>query len=249
MVKVEKIEVIYPDGYEAVKGINFQVEEHQSVAIIGSNGAGKSTLLRAMMGLIPLRSGQIWISDILVEKKNYPQIRKEAGMIFQNPDDQIFNTRVMDDIMYGPKNAGVPEKEIEERVNSLIKDLKMEEISKKLTHKLSGGEKRLVTIAGILAMEPKVLLMDEPTGFLDPRARRSFIELIGQIDYTKIMVTHDLDLVLELCDRVILVDNGQIVAEGMPDELLRNQNLLEKHGLELPLCFQTPRSYGIKKGI
>lgn len=238
MIEVKNISVVYPDGYRALHKVSFTVDENETTAVIGSNGAGKSTLLRAIMGLILMEEGSIRIGNIDVEKKNLPLVRKEAGLIFQNPDDQIFNTKVMDDIYYGPKNAGMNKGEMETFVGKIIKDLKMEEIQDKLTHKLSGGEKRLVSIAGVLVMNPKVLLMDEPTSFLDPRARRNFIELIGKLYHTKLIVTHDLDMVLDLCDKVILMEKGEIVTSGIPDVLLRDRDLLEMYGLELPLCFQ-----------
>lgn len=231
IVKIENMSICYPDGYMAVDGINLSIEEGSSTAIIGANGAGKSTLLRAMLGLQPLKSGHMFIDDLEVKKENYTKIRKCVGMLFQNPDDQLFQSRVIDDIRYGLFNIGLSEKDINDRVDTIIKQLQIESLRDKLTHKLSGGEKRLVAIAGALVMEPKVLLMDEPTTYLDPRARRNFIENMQKTALTKVLVTHDFSLIQKLCNHVILLNQGKVSAVGKTEEILNNEELLLKNGL------------------
>lgn len=231
MINIKDLNIRYPDGHDAVKNLTLQISEGETVAIIGANGAGKSTLLLSMVGIIPITSGTILIDEIKLNKKNVNEIRKKVGLVFQNPDDQLFMTHVYEDVAFGPRNSGYTEEEVNKRVKTALDNLKITHLSQRGPNKLSGGEKRSVAIAGVLAMNPSVMLFDEPTSFLDPRSRRNLLPVLKSLEVTKIIATHDLDLAAEICDRVILLQNGVLVAQGEPQEILENQQLLESGGL------------------
>ena len=237
-VEVRNLHFSYPDGHEALKDISFTVVHGESVGIIGVNGAGKSTILMLLMGILFPDSGEVLIGDVHLTKKTLPMIRQRVGMVFQNPDDQLFMTNIYDDVAFGPRNYKLDEKEVESRVMGALELVGISELKNRAPFRLSGGEKRAASIACVLSMQPDVLIMDEPTSALDPKARRRVISLLNSFTHTKIITSHDLDLVLETCQRVIVVKNGKITADGATNEILTNSELLDSCGLELPLSIQ-----------
>lgn len=241
MIRVNQLSIKYPDGTHAIKDLSFSVSDGECIALIGSNGAGKSTLLLSLVGMLSPAAGSIAINGIPLQKSTLADVRKEAGLVFQNPDDQLFMPTIYEDILFGPINYGVSKEAAERRAEEVIEELKIEKIRHKMPHKLSGGEKRLAAIASVLSMQPSVMLLDEPSSFLDPKARRTLIGVLSHLPQTKLIATHDLDLALDLCTRVILLKNGELYAEGTTAEVLTNGILLEQAGLELPLRYQTER--------
>ena len=237
-VEVRNLHFSYPDGHEALKDISFTIFHGESVGIIGVNGAGKSTILMLLMGILFPDSGEVLIGDVHLTKKTLPMIRQRVGMVFQNPDDQLFMTNIYDDVAFGPRNYKLDEKEVESRVMGALELVGISELKNRAPFRLSGGEKRAASIACVLSMQPDVLIMDEPTSALDPKARRRVISLLNSFTHTKIITSHDLDLVLETCQRVIVVKNGKITADGATNEILTNSELLDSCGLELPLSIQ-----------
>ncbi len=235
MIDVNKVTVSYEATKEVLNKISFHIKAGENVALVGANGTGKSSLLSVLMGILPYHIGNIQIDGIPLQKKYYDEIRKRMGLLFQNPDDQLFQANVYDDIAFAPRNYGVPEDEIRRRAVDIVCQLGREDLLNKSTFKISGGEKRMVALAGLLSMNPEILLMDEPTSFLDPRARRHFIECTKKLSQTKLIATHDLDMALDLCPRVIILHNKSIVVDGLASEILMDEELLQTYGLELPL--------------
>ena len=239
MLKVSDISVKYDSSGEyALKDISFTVQRGERIAVIGANGAGKSTLLLALTGVLPCDSGEVAVENIVLEKKSLRELRKKMGMIFQNPDDQLFMPTVHEDIAFGPRNYGAPEHETETKTDEVLSRLNISHLKERLPHKLSGGEKRLAALAGVLVMEPDLLLMDEPTSFLDPKARRRLIGILETLPQAMIVATHDLDMALDLCQRVILLKEGRVYADAPAINVMRGAGLLEECGLELPLSLQ-----------
>ena len=229
------VTVVGTGGVKILDDVSFTLTAGEKVALIGENGAGKSTLLMSLVGITPIESGNIHVNQIELNKKNLAKIRAETGVVFQNPDDQLFMPKVYDDIAFGPRNLGIAEDEISVRIDTVLEKLGISHLRERMTGRLSGGEKRRIAIATVLVMNPSVLLFDEPSSFLDPKSRRLLIKELLSLQYTQFIATHDLDLALEVCDRVIVLQNGKIQAEGAVKEILTNQELLEKFGLELPL--------------
>ncbi len=217
--------------------LSFSVQSGDALGIVGGNGAGKSTLLKLFVGLQLSYRGMLKVCDLAVRKENLREIRRKTGYVFQNSDSQLFMPTVYADVSFAPRNYGLPEKEVETRTMEALRRVGMEEQRDRRIYQLSGGQKKLAAIAGILAMEPSLILMDEPSAALDPGNRRNLIRLIRAIPAVKVIASHDLDFVLETCNRVILLDRGQIVAEGTTEQILCDQELLETHNLELPLSF------------
>ncbi|MDF2656165.1 MAG: cbiO2 [Bacillota bacterium] len=239
MIRIRNIGFCYPDGNRALNDISIDIEKGSNVAVVGANGAGKSTLLALLVGLHTLLEGQIEIDGKAVRKDSLDEIRKMVGFVFQNPDDQLFMARVYDDIVFGPRNFGYSAEKITEMADTALEIMKIGHLKDRAPHKLSGGEKRNVAIAAVLAMNPEVLLLDEPSSYLDPKSRRNFILAMERLPHTKIIATHDLDLVLDLCDRVIVMSQGKVIADGEPFKLFFDEDLMERSGLELPLSLQT----------
>ena len=237
-VEVRNLHFSYPDGHEALKDISFTIVHGESVGIIGVNGAGKSTILMLLMGILFPDSGEVLVGDVHLTRKTLPMIRQRLGMVFQNPDDQLFMTSVYEDVAFGPRNYQLDEEEVESRVMDALELVGISDLKDRAPFRLSGGEKRAASIACVLSMQPDVLIMDEPTSALDPKARRRVISLLNSFTHTKIITSHDLDLVLETCQRVIVVKNGKITADGATNEILTNSELLDSCGLELPLSIQ-----------
>lgn len=238
MIRIKNISFSYPDGNQALKNISIEIAEGSTVAVVGANGAGKSTLLALLIGIYMAKEGEIEIADIPLRKNKLEEIRKKVGFVLQNPDDQLFMARVYDDVAFGPRNFGYPPEEIKQMTDHAIEVMKIEHLRNRTPHKLSGGEKRNVAIAAVLAMNPEVLLFDEPSSYLDPKSRRNFIHAMAPLSHTKVIATHDLDLVLDLCDRVIILRNGEVFADGEPMKLFLDKERMEKAGLEVPLSLQ-----------
>ncbi len=238
IVEVNDITHTYPDGTAALRGISFRIHHGESVALVGANGAGKSTLLLHLNGYLTSQKGSVRIGDSPLTKATVQDIRKTVGMIFQDPDDQLFMPTVYDDIAFGPLNLGLPAEEVEARVQRALIRTDTEHLRDRPPYKLSGGEKRAVAIATVIAMSPDILVMDEPTSNLDPRARRSLIELLAGFRHTKIIATHDLDMVLDLCERTIVLHRGEIKADGPTQDIFNNVQLLAECRLEKPLSMQ-----------
>lgn len=238
MIDIFDLTVKYSDGHLGLDDITFNIKKGESVALIGANGAGKSTLLLSMVGIIAKSNGHIKIDGIELDKKSLKEIRKKLGMVFQNPDDQLFTAKVYDDVAFGPRNYCLSEDEVDKLVTKSLECLGIEHLKDRMSHKLSGGEKRTAAIASVMSLQPEAVLMDEPTSFLDPSARRKLIGVMKKMYCTKLIATHDLDMAMEVCDRVLVLKEGKLFADGKADEILRNEKLLLEVGLELPFGLQ-----------
>jgi cobalt/nickel transport system ATP-binding protein len=246
-LEVKNLHFSYPDGHEAIKNISFTIHHGESVGIVGANGAGKSTLLMLLMGVIFPDKGEVLVGDIHVTKKTLPMIRQRLGMVFQDPDDQLFMTSVYDDVAFGPRNYKLDEAEVESRVLEALKLVGIPHLKDRAPFKLSGGEKRSAAIATVLSMQPDVLIMDEPTSALDPKARRRVMALLKSFEHTKIITSHDLDMMFETCKRIIVIKEGEVVSDGATADILTNAELLDSCGLEVPLSIQNCPACGISK--
>jgi cobalt/nickel transport system ATP-binding protein len=228
----------YPDGTVALTGVSFHLGHGESVAIVGANGAGKSTLLMHLNGFLSPSKGEVRIGGLPVTRDTVKDIRKTVGMVFQDPDDQLFMPTVAEDVAFGPMNLGLPPEEIDARVDEALARVGSLALKDRPPYRLSGGEKRAVSIATVLAMSPSMLVLDEPSSNLDPRARRRLIALLATFEHTKIIATHDLDLALDLCERTIVMSGGSVTADGRTHEIFSDDVLLEASGLERPLALQ-----------
>ncbi len=237
-IDLENVSFGYERERRILKNITFTAHEEDAIGIIGANGAGKSTLLKLLVGLNLVDTGSIRIEEIPVEKETLPKIRERIGYVFQDSDSQLFMPTVYEDVAFAPRNYGLPEAEVERRVDYALSAVHIMHLKDKPIYKISGGEKKLVSVATILSMTPDIILMDEPSIALDPKNRRNLINILNQFDHLKIIASHDLDLVLDTCNRTILLADGQIVADGETEEILRDKELLEANGLELPLGLQ-----------
>jgi len=238
IVEAKELAYTYPDGNRALKNISFLITHGESVAIVGANGAGKSTLLMHLNGHLLPEKGTLRIGDFPLKKETVNNIRHSVGMVFQDSDDQLFMPTVYEDVAFGPLNMGLPPDVVEERVKTTLDTVGALHLINRPTHRLSGGEKRSVAIATVLSMSPDILVMDEPTSNLDPKTRRRLIELLKSFKHTKIIATHDLDMVLDLCERTIIIRDGVVVADGKSFDILNNEPLLAGSNLEKPLRFQ-----------
>jgi len=233
-IEVTDLSYAYPDGTKALHNISFHVEAGEAVGLIGANGAGKSTLLLHLNGFYTAHSGGIRIGDITLSPGTLQAARRSVGLVFQNPDDQLFMPTVGEDVGFGPLYADWPQERRETAVTTALERVGMAHLIHRPPYRLSAGEKRSVAIAAVLATEPEVLVMDEPSSNLDPRARRRLIDLLRSFHHTRIIATHDLELVVEVCTRVIVLDGGTVVATGSTREILSNEALMLAHGLESP---------------
>lgn len=236
-VVIEDLHYTYPDRTPALRGISLKVETGQSVGIVGPNGSGKSTLLLHLNGLLLAERGRIEIGGKPMLPANFAFIRRFVGLVFQNPEDQLFMPTVREDVAFGPQNLGLKGELLLRRVRECLEMVGLEpaRFLDRQSYNLSLGEKKRVAMAGVLAMEPEVLVFDEPSAGLDPRSRRRLIRLIQELPQTKLITTHDLDMALETCERTVLVERGLVIADGPTEGLLSDRILLESHGLELPL--------------
>ena len=238
IVEVRNLEHVYPDGTVAIRDVSFRITHGESVAIIGANGAGKSTLLLHLNGCLEATSGQIRIGDTPLSRGTLPDIRRTIGMVFQNPDDQLFMPTVFEDVAFGALNLGLSGSDLEQRVTDALERVGAGHLRSKPPYHLSGGEKKRVAIATVLAMSPDILVMDEPTSGLDPFARRQLLSLLREFQHTKIFTSHDLDMVLDLCQRTIVLHEGRIAADGPTGEVFRDEALLASCRLEKPFSMQ-----------
>lgn len=237
----------YPDGKKALNGITFKINYGESVGIVGANGAGKSTLLNLLLGIIFPTNGSIKIGDTTICKNTLPLIRKRIGLVLQDADNQLFMPSVYEDVAFGPQNYKLDEKEVHKRVMKALETVGIVHLKDRPPYKLSGGEKRAAAIATVLSMEPEILIMDEPTSALDPKSRRRLICLLNEFPHTKIVATHDMDMIWKTCERTIVISEGTVIADGLTREILSNEELMNKSSLELPLCIQNCPICGNKK--
>ena len=237
MIEFRKVSFSYDGEHPVLAELSFTIEKGESVGLIGANGAGKSTLMKLLLGLLN-GTGEILVDNIPVEKKTLPSIRQKLGFVLQDSDNQMFMPTVYEDMIFGPRNYGLSKEEAERRVDEVLAQLDLTALKHRYNHKLSGGEKRMAAIATILAMQPEAILMDEPSTALDPVNRRTVIRTVNALPQTKLIASHDLDMILDTCDRVILLANGKIVADGKADAILRDKALLEANRMELPFCLQ-----------
>ncbi len=243
-LEIRELHYSYPDGTVALNGISFCIERGSAVALVGANGAGKSTLLHHLNGYLTTRTGEVRIDITSVTRKTAKVVRRAVGMVFQDSDDQLFMPTVAEDVAFGPLNAGLSPEQIDERVDSALKRVGASHLRERPPYRLSSGEKRAVAIATVLAMEPDILVMDEPSSNLDPRARRRLIELLRSFEHTRIIATHDLELAVEVCSRVIVLDEGKIVADGPMLDILNDEALMLAHGLERPHILRHAHPHG-----
>lgn len=227
ILRLENVAYTYPDGCRALEDISFTVGHGQHMAVVGANGAGKSTLLLCMGGLLLPTSGTIAIGSTKIVRRTLSVIRRSVGLVFQNPDDQLFMPTVEEDVAFGPVNMGLPPDQIELRVEDALRRVGAEDLRRKAPYRLSGGQKKRVAIASVLAIEPSVLVMDEPTAGLDPKARRQIMELVAEFEHTTVIATHDMQLAEELCPRTIMMLRGRLSADGPTEALLHDRGLLE----------------------
>lgn len=237
-VDINNLSFKYPDGTKALENITLNISDGSSVGIVGANGAGKSTLVNHLNGYYLPQHGTISIGSVTLTKKTQEIIRKLVGVVFQNPDDQLFGARLYDDIAFGPENLGLASEEIQKSVENVMISLGIWNLKNKSPAHISHGQKRFAAFASILVMFPQVIVMDEPTSDLDPRNRKKLIQLVRELNATKITVSHDLDFIFDTCTYVAVMTCGSIVAYGKTSDILTNKNLLENNGLELPLRFQ-----------
>jgi cobalt/nickel transport system ATP-binding protein len=233
VLQVSDLHFSYPDGHAALRGVTFALKEGDKVALVGPNGAGKSTLMLHLNGILTGKGG-LTVAGLPLNEQNLPRIRAAVGLVFQNPDDQLFSPTVFEDVAFGPLHMGLSEAEVRQRVEDALAAVMMSEFRDRLSHHLSVGEKKRIAIATVLSMSPQLLVLDEPSAGLDPRARRKLIHLLRDLPITMLVSTHDLAMVKELFPRTIIMDHGQIVADGQTNDILEDVALLESHGLEKP---------------
>ena len=237
IISVSDLSFGYDSKRKVLENINFQIKKGESVGLVGANGVGKSTFLRILVGLNTGFQGDVMVNNIPLEKKNLKTIRKNVGYVFQDADSQLFMSTVFDDVAFAPRNYGMSEAEVNEKTMEALKVVHIEQLKDKQIYKLSGGEKKLASIATILSTEPDVILMDEPSVALDPKNRRNLINILNQLNQAKIIASHDLNMIMDTCDRTILLSGGKVIKDGSTKEILLDKELMEKSGLELPLGY------------
>jgi cobalt/nickel transport system ATP-binding protein len=230
-IDVEQLLYRYPNGPVVLDGITFHIEAGERIALVGPNGAGKSTLMLHLNGILRAESGEIRLCGMRLEDATLPAVRRAVGLVFQNPDDQLFSPTVFDDVAFGPIYQGCTPEETRKRVDRALAAVHMEAYLRRVSHHLSVGEKKRIAIATVLSMDPEILVLDEPTAGLDPQARRNFIRLLAELPQTMLVATHDLDFVRETCRRTLILDSGRIAADGPTPEILADCGLLAQHGL------------------
>ncbi|MDR3336930.1 MAG: energy-coupling factor ABC transporter ATP-binding protein [Treponema sp.] len=231
MIRVENLSAAYAGGIQAFKGISFQAEAKENLALVGANGAGKTSLLLALVGILPFDSGEVVVDGLFMDPKNLDAFRRKVGLVFQNPEDQLFMPSIYEDLVFGPRNLGLSEEDARRRAEDALALLGISRLHDRSPLKMSGGEKRLAAIATVLTMRPLVMLFDEPTAYLDPRARRSLITALKPLPHTKIIATHDLAFATEVCGRALVLKEGILCAQGNPRDLFADTALMEECGL------------------
>ena len=236
MIECKGVSYAYEAGRYALRDVSFRIAPGEAVGLIGANGAGKSTVMKLLLGLLT-GEGTILVDGEPVKKENLAKIRRKLGFVLQNSDNQMFMPTVYEDMIFAPLNYGLSREEAERRVDGVLERLHLTELKHRHNHRISGGEKRMAAIATILAMEPEAILMDEPSAALDPYNRRIVINTIRELKQTKLITSHDLDMILDTCSRVILLSNGRIAADGPAEKVLRDRALLEANRMELPFRY------------
>ncbi len=234
ILQVQGLQFSYPDGHTALRGVSLNLCAGDKVALVGPNGAGKSTLMLHLNGILTPKEGALTIAGMPLNERNLPLIRAAVGLVFQNPDDQLFSPTVFEDVAFGPLHMGLPEEEVRRRVDEALAAVLMSAYKTRLSHHLSVGEKKRIAIATVLSMSPQLLVLDEPSAGLDPRARRTLINLLRDLPITMLISTHDLSMVRDLFPRTIVMDGGEIVADGLTHDILADESFLQAHGLEKP---------------
>lgn len=241
-IELEEVSYAYPDGRQVLFGVDLSIGRGERVALLGPNGAGKTTLVLHLNGILgPGRGGHgaglVRIDGTVVEPASFARVRREVGLVFQDPDDQLFMPTVGDDVAFGPANQGVVEPELSRRVECALEQVGLPDLRDRAPHQLSFGQRRRVAVATVLSMNPGILVLDEPSSNLDPASRRELAEVLTSLDVTMLMVTHDLPYALQLCPRAVILDRGRVVADGPTRELLADADLMARHRLELPYGF------------
>ena len=237
MLEFRNVSFGYDRTSPVIRDLSFKINDGETVGLIGANGAGKSTVMKLILGLLS-GEGEILLDGVEVKKETLSDIRKKIGFVLQDSDDQMFMPTVYEDMIFGPMNYGMSREEADRKADEVLEKLGITQLKHRHNHRLSGGEKRMAAIATILAMEPEVILMDEPTAALDPYNRRIVINAVNGLTQTRIITSHDLDMIMDTCERVILLSSGRIAADGPAETILRDRALLEENRLELPLCLQ-----------
>ncbi|REF32028.1 energy-coupling factor ABC transporter ATP-binding protein [Calidifontibacter indicus] len=237
VLDVRGLAFAYPDGHQALFGVDLHVHRGERVALLGPNGAGKTTLVLQLNGILRAGAGSVAVSGLPVEDKNILEIRRRVGVVFQDPDDQLFMPTVRDDVAFGPRNLGLKGADLDRRVADALEQVGMNDFADRPPHHLSFGQRRRVAIATVLAMQPEILVMDEPSSNLDPASRREIAEIVRSLDVTMLMVTHDLPYAVELCERSVILSGGVIAADGATTDLLADAELMRTHRLELPFGY------------
>lgn len=238
MIEINHLTFSYDGSREVLSDISFHLNKGETIGVIGANGAGKSTLLKVLAGLLTDYKGLAKVDGIDINKKNLAAVRRKTGYVFQDSESQLFLSTVYEDVAFGPRNYGYAKEELEEKVMRALRQVRIEELKDRPVYRMSGGQKKLAAIATILSMEPEVILFDEPSVGLDPKNRRNLINIINQIGGSKIIASHDLDMIFDTCHKTILIKKGKLIYEGKTEDILTNQKLLEESGLELPLSMQ-----------
>lgn len=242
VLDVRGLAFAYPDGHQALFGVDLHVHRGERVALLGPNGAGKTTLVLQLNGILRAGAGSVAVSGLPVEDKSILEIRRRVGVVFQDPDDQLFMPTVRDDVAFGPRNLGLKGADLDRRVADALEQVGMNDFADRPPHHLSFGQRRRVAIATVLAMQPEILVMDEPSSNLDPASRREIAEIVRSLDVTMLMVTHDLPYAVELCERSVILSGGVIAADGATTDLLADAELMRTHRLELPFGYDLARS-------
>ena len=245
VLDVRDLAFAYPDGHQALFGVDLHVHRGERVALLGPNGAGKTTLVLHLNGILTAGRGTVEVSGLPVAKQHLREIRRRVGIVFQDPDDQLFLGTVRQDVAFGPANLGLSGAELDRRVMEALEKVGMTDFVDRPPHHLSYGQRRRVAVATVLAMEPEVLVLDEPSSNLDPASRRELADILRSLDVTVLMVTHDLPYALELCERSVVLSDGRVVADGRTYDVLTDRELMRRHRLELPFGFDPARIPGI----
>ena len=238
MIEFRHVTFAYEKDHPVLEDVSFVIPDGESVGLIGANGAGKSTVMKLILGLLFPQSGEVLVNGTAVSKDTLADVRRTCGFVLQNSDNQMFMPTVKEDLLFGPVNYGASRQEAEAKADAVLQQLQIEDLKDRYNHRLSGGEKRMAAIAAVLAMEPAAILMDEPTSALDPYNRRQIIRVINAMSVTRVITSHDLDMILDTCQRVLLIGGGKIQADGSAEAILSDKELLEASRLELPLCMQ-----------
>jgi cobalt/nickel transport system ATP-binding protein len=243
-IHIRQLGFAYPSGQAALSQLDLTVKPGENVGLVGPNGAGKTTLFLCLAGVLEPSAGELVVCGLNVcEPAQRRQVPSKLGIVFQNSDDQLFNASVLDDVAFGPLNLGLPIERVRERVALALAQVGLSGFEERVPFHLSGGEKRRVALAGVLAMQPEILLLDEPSSHLDPRGRRELIKLIQGLHNTKLIASHDLELILATCERAVVLDHGRVVGDGPVRRVLADDQLMQKHGLEVPHSLTHPHAH------